>query len=216
MQARPGGGVVSRDWIAAYASTLRKPKYRRLSIPAKAGLFHIWLLAGGQEPEATWPNRTELEEMLVLDGWGDATDRQVFGSAQGVVDDLLASGWLDLDDEGRVLVHDWDQWQLAATGAARRAFERDRKRDWRRRKEEAEARPGLPPAPPSTDITATQHVQHNTDVPKRPGRVRDKRPAPPQEGACRTCGEFVHDTDPGVQVGPGWIGHIAHPVEASA
>ena len=51
---------MSRDWIAAYTTTLRKPKYRRLTISARAALLHVWLLAGGQDPEATWRDRAEL------------------------------------------------------------------------------------------------------------------------------------------------------------
>ena len=55
---------MSRDWLAAYTGVLSRPKYRRLSIPARAALFHIWLLADAQTPEATWPSREDLADSL--------------------------------------------------------------------------------------------------------------------------------------------------------
>jgi hypothetical protein len=60
---------MSRDWLAAYTGILGRAKYRRLSIPAGAALFHIWLLAGGQAPEATWRSREDLADSLDLDGY---------------------------------------------------------------------------------------------------------------------------------------------------
>jgi hypothetical protein len=168
---------MSRDWLAVYTNVIRRPKYRRLRIPARAALFHIWILAGQQHPEATWDEPADLISELELDGWeNEDNDRglQAPECATGVIDDLIASGWLDVDDAGRLLVHDWDDHQLAATNAARRAYERDRKRDWRRAKEEPPN--PLPPAPSSPDITSqgAPQRQHNTGVPKRPGRVRDR------------------------------------------
>src|SRR5690348_2489346 len=112
---------MSRDWLAVYVAVLGKAKYRRLSIPARAALLHVWMLAGGQAPEATWRDRGELADVLDLDGYSIE-----------VIDELLARGWLDVDVDGRILVHDWDDHQFAASEAARQAYERDRKRDWRR------------------------------------------------------------------------------------
>lgn len=139
---------MSRDWLAAYCRILGQPKYRRLSIPARAGLFHVWLLAGAQTPEATWPSRDALADALDLDGY-----------PLDVLDDLIARQWLDVDGTGRVVVHDWDDWQLAATRAARIEYERDRKRDWRRRNRVDAAAPPSP-APLSPDKTETP--QHTT------------------------------------------------------
>lgn len=130
---------MSRDWHAVYAAVLGKSKYRRLTIPARAALFHVWMLAGGQEPEATWQTRAELADVLDLDGY-----------PLGVLDELIERRWVDVDDRGRLTVHDWDDHQLAATSAARRAYERDRKTDWRRqrdRPQKAERPSPLSPAP---------------------------------------------------------------------
>lgn len=172
---------MSRDWLAVYTSVLGMPRYRRLSVPARAALFHIWMLAGGQSPEATWRTAADLGEHLELDGFPD-----------DVLDELQTRGWLEFDDDKRILVHDWDDHQLAATNAVRRAYERDRKRDWRRAKEHNP----LPPTPPSPDITATQQGapqrQHNTGVPECPGPVRDKAELTPLQASveaawCRIC-----------------------------
>lgn len=142
---------MSRDWIAAYVSTLGRPKYRRLTLPARAALFHVWLLAGGQDPEATWPSMADLVDVLELDGY-----------PAPVVSELVEREWLDIDDRGRILVHDWDQHQLAATNAARRAYERDRKADWRRAKPGTEPVDPLLPAPSSPDITGSTQLHDNT------------------------------------------------------
>jgi hypothetical protein len=143
---------MSRDWIAAYTTTLRKPKYRRLTISARAALLHVWLLAGGQDPEATWRDRAELEEVLELDGWTDPCE---------VVDELIQHRWLEVDADDRVLVHDWDEHQLAASKAAQVAYERDRKSEWRRRKRVEPAGP-LSPAPLSpTEQDKTRHRSPN-------------------------------------------------------
>lgn len=177
----PGDGM-SRDWLAVYTGILGKPKYRRLSVPARAALFHIWMLAGSQSPEATWRSESELAELLELDGY-----------SSDVLEELFDREWLDVDDDKRVLVHDWDHHQLAATHAARVAYERDRKRDWRRRSKDHEAPSPLPPAPPtstgSAQLQRTEH--HSTGVPESPGQVRDTiRPQPlraTSEEWCDAC-----------------------------
>ena len=146
---------MSRDWLAVYTGILGRPKYRRLSIPARAALFHVWLLAGAQAPEATWANREELADVLELDGY-----------PADVIDELLLRRWLDEDPGGRILVHDWDHWQLAAAQAIQRAYEADRKGKWRRARTEAAP---LSPAPLSRqkqDITSH-------DITESPGHVRD-------------------------------------------
>jgi hypothetical protein len=189
---------MSRDWCAIYSAMLGKPKYRRLSVPARAALFHVWLLSGGQTPEATWTNRDELAEVLELDGF-----------PPDVLEELVTRHWLDVDPAGRLLVHDWDDHQLAATVAARQAYERDRKQDWRRRHRVDDA--PLPPDPslPVPDITlqGTQQdrtVQESRPVPERPGHVRDTHD--PKAGrtngrdplTCPPCGDLLEDTDPNV------------------
>lgn len=142
---------MSRDWLAIYGAMLGKPKYRRLSIPGRAALFHVWLLAGRQDPEATWTNRDELADVLDLDGF-----------PPDVLEELVARRWLDVDPAGRVLVHDWDEHQLAATKAIGRAYEADRLRAWRRRKS-GDGDGFLSPDPSLSvqDKTGTQH--HKTE-----------------------------------------------------
>ena len=144
---------MSRDWLAIYPSLLSRPKYRRLSIPARAALFHLWLLAGLQTPEATWSSRSEVADILDLDGF--PTD---------VIDELVERRWLDVDADGRVLVHDWDEHQLSASTTARRAYERDRKADWRRAR--------VSPAPSSQDQT-TQGPDRTVQRPGSSPSVRD-------------------------------------------
>lgn len=231
---------MSRDWLAAYCGILGKPKYRRLTIPARAGLFHVWLLAGGQMPEATWPSRDELADALDLDGY-----------PVDVLDELITRQWLDVDETGRIVVHDWDDWQLAASRSARAEYERDRKRAWRRstRPDPADELNPLPPAPlsPDSDKTGTQQdktrqvspsVRDLSGTPK--GRTPSKGPDEPSKertngrgkssltrvgsiaagmvptsGPCRICGGNLTDKDP-CKVGPGWIEHSEHPAEWAA
>lgn len=190
----PASGVVSRDWLACYVSTLGKTKYRRLSIPARAALFHVWLLSGGQTPEATF-DRGELTDVLALDGWDPAAD---------VIAELVERGWLEVDDRQRVLVHDWDVHQLAATESARRAYERDRKAEWRRPKS---AKPDpLPPAPPSPDITGSSQTTATSQRPEmsgtRPGQPAAKVRNDFDESSCPGCGDMLHPGDENVLAGP--------------
>jgi hypothetical protein len=202
---------MSREWYAVYVGMIGRPKYRRLSLEARAALFHVWCLAGGQTPEATWRSVEEFLEVLELDGYPAA-----------VFDELVDRMWLDVDTDGRVLVHDWDQHQLAATNSARRIYERDRKREWRRSKPGGEANPP-PPAPPSPDITGATQAQDTTtqESPNVPDASRgvpgvrsvrvNGRSNVPTEGECDVCGGQVRDTDYGAKVGPGWIAHGEHP-----
>ena len=181
---RPRESSMSRDWAAIYTAMLVKPKYRRLSLPARAGLFHTWLMAGSQHPEATWRNRDELAEMLELDGF-----------PPDVLEELLARRWLDTDDAGRVVIHNWDQWQLAASDASRRVYERDRKQEWRRkRRHDAEEADPLSPAPLSPvqeqDSTGTQQdrtEQESPTVPDAPGHVPKARSV--DLSSCPRCGD---------------------------
>jgi hypothetical protein len=193
---------MSRDWLSVYVGILQRPKYRRLSIEARAALFHVWCLAGGQNPEATWPALDDLTDQVELDGWA--------ANATAVLAELIERGWLDVDAEGRVLVHDWDDHQLAGTIASRRAYEADRKRDWRRQRRE-NALPPAPPSPVEREVTAT--VQMSPNVPESPGHVRDTpRGIVPSEGECRVCGGHLTDKELS-RVGPGWIEHAEHPPE---
>ena len=161
---------MSRAWLAVYVGLLSRPKYRRLSIPARAALFHIWLLAGGQTPEATW-SRDELADVLDLDGY-----------PASVIDELLERRWLDVDDDDRLLVHDWDEHQLAASKAAQVDYERDRKADWRRRRQ-VHGTADPPPAPPpgtQQDITeqpsrSVPDTSGTRSGPSRPGVNATKR-----------------------------------------
>ena len=227
---------MSRDWLAAYCGILGKPKYRRLTIPARAGLFHVWLLAGQQTPEATWPDRDALADALDLDGY-----------PVDVLDELVTRHWLDVDEAGRVVVHDWDDWQLAASRAARAEYERDRKRAWRRNRRDEDADPApLSPAPLSPDSDRTDTQQDKTGqvspiVPDTSGTPTGRTPSKrldepsrgrtngrgkgaltrvgsiaaglvPTSGPCRICGGDLTDKEP-CKVGPGWIEHAEHPAE---
>ena len=80
---------MSREWHAVYDGMIGRPKYRRLSLEARAALSHIWCLAGGQTPEATWPTVDEFLEILELDGY-----------PRGVFDELVGRTWLEVDTDG--------------------------------------------------------------------------------------------------------------------
>lgn len=191
---------MSRDWLAAYTGILGKPKYRRLTIFGRAALFHVWLLAGGQTPEATWSSRADLADLLDLDGY-----------PPDCIQELIDRQWLDVDPDGRVLVHDWDDWQLAATRAARTAYERDRKQEWRRRHKEEIVAP-LPPRPLSPDITVTQQVhdtttQESQSVRDTSGTRKGRGTTPVQplkrtngrtSDTCPACGDLVKAGEPNV------------------
>jgi hypothetical protein len=164
---------VSRDWAAIYAALLTRPKYRRLSFELRGCLLHVWLLAGSTTPEATWA-RDELREILELDGAPD-----------GALVALIAAGWLD-EDGSTVTVHDWDEWQVAASRSIKNAWEAGRLRRWRR---DHPAPPRTPPERRGQDKTGpgTTYVQVRTDG--EPGGLAD---APGVN--CARCGQPTHGT----------------------
>ena len=118
-----GDTGMSREWSAVYAAMLTKPRYRRLSPVGRGGLLHVILLAGFQDPEATWTDPDELRDAFRLDGFAD-----------GVIDELIGLGWLVAEDDGALVIRDWDKHQLAASAAIGRAYEARTKKEWRRKK----------------------------------------------------------------------------------
>jgi hypothetical protein len=100
------------------------------------------------------------------------------GYDRDVVAELVLREWLDVSEDA-VWVHDWDDWQLAATHSSRRAYEAARKRDWRRSKSGTPSSPRTP-SPTGHDRYTTE--QGSVDMSgTRPGR---------QEGhAGRTNGD---------------------------
>jgi hypothetical protein len=185
-----------RDWFAVYCRLPRTPKFARLNDAAKLTLLYTWALAGDETPEATWPSLDALAAILAL-----------YGRSRESLDSLVSAGWLEVDDS-RVMVHDWDAHQLAATTEARRVYEADRKAEWRRR--------NAPPTPPF-DRTS----QDKTGVPKRPGHVRDMSGTPPRQNGgpppeartCPGCGDLLDDPkdDPNVVV-VDRLGRLGHRV----
>lgn len=145
---------MTREWLAIYTAMVTKPKYRRLSPIGRGALLHTFILAGFQSPEATWSDPDELRESLMLDGF-----------PEGAMDELIGLGWLEQDD-GALVIHDWDQHQWAATITARRTWEAARKKEWRHRKA----------APSPAPLTPTE--QHNTTQHKGPGHVPDMSHTP--------------------------------------
>jgi hypothetical protein len=109
-----------------------KPKYRRLSAMGRGALLHVFLLACFQDPEAWWEDAEELRDALRLEGFPG-----------GLYDELVAFGWLESTGSG-VAVHDWDEHQWAADAEARRRWEANWKREWRR-KRKGDASPPAPP-----------------------------------------------------------------------
>lgn len=215
---------MSRDWAAIYTAMLGKPKYRRLSLTARAALFHVWLLAGAQEPEATWPRREELADVLELDGFPPEA-----------LEELVARRWIDVDTDGRLVVHDWDEWQLAASESSRRAYERDRKQDWRRKRGRETDLLADPPSPEplstvqKQDTTGTrqdrtEHVSPN--VPDMSGTTPGHHPdterlsrttTDEQPSTCPGCGDAVLLGDPDVvPFAHGELWHVTCPSTALA
>lgn len=147
---------MSRSWLAVYTAMATKPKYRRLSPISRGALLHVFILAGFQNPEATWSDPEELRDALRLENFPDAC-----------YDELLGLQWLEVED-GAVVVHDWDEHQRAATKEAQRAWEAARKKEWRNKKRE----PSSPaPSPPTRQDITPQHKGpgHGTDVSGTPG-----------------------------------------------
>ncbi|MGO9178261.1 MAG: hypothetical protein ACLQBX_00500 [Candidatus Limnocylindrales bacterium] len=113
-----------RDWFAVYARLVHQPKFRRLSESAQLTLCpYLWALAADQSPEALWPSVEALRDLLDFHG-RPASD----------LDELLAARWLDLEPDGSVSVHDWDEHQWAASKEIKKVWEARRLRDWRRSK----------------------------------------------------------------------------------
>lgn len=112
---------MSRTYAVVFMNILTRPKYRKLSPAGRGALLHLWALAGTQDPEATWDSRDEILDAFELDGF-DASH----------VDELIALRWLDIEPDGTLTVHDWDQWEMAASADIRRKYEASRKRVWRR------------------------------------------------------------------------------------
>jgi hypothetical protein len=140
---------MSRDWFAGYVNMVRLPKYRHLSRAGRGALLHVWLLASMQAPEACWQSLAALSEMFVLDGF-ETSD----------LDELIALHWVDVEEDGAVVVHDWDEWQIAASRAIKNDWEARRLRQWRR-----SAKPSPAPSPDRTrhnktgDRTPYRHVR---------------------------------------------------------
>ena len=124
-----------RVWYAVQCRLVRLPKFRALSDPAQLALIYLWALAGDTETEATWPSRDALADELRLHGRDPET-----------IVELLERRWLDDLGDGRFAIHDWDQWQYAASKAIKSAWEANRVRTWRLTHK-------TPPAPPSQDRT---------------------------------------------------------------
>lgn len=148
---------MTRNYVAVQAVLPHRPKFRRLSIPGRAALFTVWCDATTRTPEAIWKSHAEIADVLDLDGFGPE-----------VLAELIASGWLDELDGGRLAVHNWDEHQVAYSRDVTRAYEAARKFDWRNRRT-------LSPAPPLREEGDARlgKVRVSPHVPKRSGHVRD-------------------------------------------
>jgi hypothetical protein len=167
---------MTREWLTLFPAMLAKVKYRRLSPIGRGALLHVLILAAFQTPEATWDDPDELRESLMLEGF-----------PEGAFDELMALGWLELED-GAVIVHDWDAHQIAATLEVKRTWEAKRKREWRRKKK------GTPSPEPLTPKKTSQPQPQDIG----PGPVPDMSRTP--KGWDEVVGEyqrlFGHVTEP--------------------
>jgi hypothetical protein len=149
-----------REWFSGHTGMVLRPKYRRLSPAGKGALLHLWNLASYQSPEATWNSRDELLDAFELEGF-DA----------GNVDELIALHWLDIEQDGTLAVHDWDQWQMAASVDIRNAWQAAYMREWRHSKKPPLSLESLTPdSNRDRDRDSANHTQSHviTETEKRP------------------------------------------------
>jgi len=173
---------MTRQWLALYTAMLTKPRYRRLSPMGRGGLLHVLVLAGYQSPEATWDDPAEFRDALRLEGFPD-----------GVADELIGLGWLE-EEQGALVLRDWDKHQVAASESIRREWEARRKREWRRKARLSAQR----------EEKKKQEEKRREDIrgeETRPGHVPDVSGTPPRpeatttatngHGPCPDCGAPV-------------------------
>jgi hypothetical protein len=99
-------------------------RWRQLTDPAKLLLFYAHAAACMESPEATWPSRDALVDVL-----------QMMGRKRGEIDapltELQDAGYLSVRDDGSVELPEWDAEQYAASREIRLAYEADRARKGR-------------------------------------------------------------------------------------
>ena len=149
---------MNRDFLVVYTNLRDKPNYRRMSPAGRGCLLHVWMLGsdlGPDRAEGCWPNRDELLDVLELDGF-----------LASHLDELFRYHWL-VEEDGAVVVRDWDKYQYAAHASIRRMYETQRKRAWR--KTRGDGSPSLDSPSP-----IEKEIEIEIGVPKRPGHVPDR------------------------------------------
>src|SRR5690606_39170704 len=111
-------------WIESHQELGRHPKTRRLarilgiSLPAAVGHLHYlwwWALDFAEDGDLSGYDRYEIAEAALWEGDPD-----------GFVDALVHARFLDEQDDGGLVLHDWDEY--AGRLIERRARDRERKR----------------------------------------------------------------------------------------
>jgi hypothetical protein len=143
-----------RDWFAVQCRLFRLPKFRRLSDAAQLTLIYVWGIAGDETPEALW--RTVDHLALAL---------QLHGRDQGTIEELRAGGWLDTLEDGSVVVHDWDEHQVAASREIKNAWEASRLRKWRKARAST---------PTSSSTQAQTQTSTSTQAPVRSSTYEER------------------------------------------
>ena len=95
-------------------------RFRRLTDAAQLTLIYVYAAACLESPEATWPDEDALADALVMLGRKRDT-------LPPIIADLKKAGYLERDDDdGAVLLPEWDAEQFAASHLICRALENDR------------------------------------------------------------------------------------------
>jgi hypothetical protein len=181
---------MSREYSAIHHGALSKPKFRKLSPRGRGALLTIWLLAGLCRPVvAIWRSRAELLEALELDGFDDNDLIEVEGLR-----------WLDPLPDGPVCVHDWSDWQRAASKDGWLDYEAARKR--------ATYQPIVPLSParlsPKENGKGRERKVKDSGILRKPPEIERKNDVPLKDDddvsseayskgpvSCAKCGDVI-------------------------
>jgi len=139
-------------WISVYQE-VDGPKLRKLKkalgtskAEALGILNFLWFWGMNNADETGMVLEADVED--IADAFSSATDIPV----DKVTEALVVTGWLDIDEEGRICIHDWDTWQEEWYAAKRRRLHNTEKKRKERaaERERKESGEGAPPENPET------------------------------------------------------------------
>ena len=157
-------------WISVYQEVdgpkLRKLKKALGSSKAEAlGLLNfLWFWGMNNADETGMVLEAEIDD--ITDAFSGTTDIP----ADKIANALVETGWLDIDEDGRICIHDWDTWQEEWYAAKRRRLHNAEKKRRERAAERAKGMPEEPRPPEGVGEAPTE----------RPPEVGDTLPAAKQ------------------------------------